>query len=175
MSPPNWGAATVEEVTPEPPRPPMRELSPADPFPVDALGDVLGAAAQAIHERVQAPIAIGGQSVLGAATLAVQGYADVVLPIGPGQAKPISSFLITVASTGERKSECDKQALWPIRTREKAFRDAHDADLLAYQDDKVAWEKARDHAIKSGRETGRKSGPFLKRSVRRRSRRWNRC
>ncbi len=100
----------AEEVKPEPPRPLMRELPPADPFPVDALGDVLGAAARAIHDRVQAPIAIGGQSVLGAATLAAQGHADLVLPIGPGQPRPISSFLITVANSGERKTECDKQA-----------------------------------------------------------------
>jgi hypothetical protein len=104
MSPPD-GAAELrriiemaEDVTPEPPRPLMRELPAADPFPIDALGNVLGAAAVAIHDRVQAPIAIGGQSVIGAATLAAQGHADVVLPIGPGQPKPISSFLITVAS-----------------------------------------------------------------------------
>lgn len=151
MSPPNWGAATVEDVTPEPPRPLMRELPPADPFPVDALGGVLGAAARAIHDRVQAPIAIGGQSVLGAATLAVQGHADVLLPIGPGQPKPISSFFITVASSGERKTECDKQALWAIRAREKALRDAYHTDLPAYQDDRITWERARDHAIKAGK------------------------
>jgi hypothetical protein len=90
MSPPD-GAAEVrqiigmaEEVKPEPPRPLMREPSPADPFPVDALGDVLGAAARGIHDRVQAPIAIGAQSVLAAAVLVVQGHADVVLPIGGG-------------------------------------------------------------------------------------------
>src|SRR5438477_493511 len=59
---------------PEPPRPLMRELPSADPFPVDALGDILGAAARAIHDRVQAPIAIGAQSVIAAAALAVQGY-----------------------------------------------------------------------------------------------------
>jgi Protein of unknown function (DUF3987) len=142
--------AGAEEVKPEPPRPLMREMPPADRFPVDALGEVLGAAACAIHDRVQAPIAIGGQSVLAAATLAVQAHADVVLPIGPGQPKPISNFLITVASSGERKTECDKQALWPIRLREKALREAHNAALPAYQDDKAAWEKARDHAIKAG-------------------------
>jgi hypothetical protein len=157
MSPPDGAAevrrivAEAEDVKPEPPRPLMRELPPADPFPIDALGDVLGPAARAIHDRVQAPIAIGGQSVLGAATLAVQGHADVLLPIGPGQPKPISSFLITVANSGERKSECDKQALWPIRAREKALRDAHSADLPAYQDEKAAWEKARDHAMKAGK------------------------
>ena len=101
MSPPD-GAAEVrriidaaEEVKPEPPRPLMRELPPPDPFPVDALGDVLAAAARAIHDRVQAPTAIGAQSVVGAAALAVQGHADVVLPIGPGQVRPLSCFLIT--------------------------------------------------------------------------------
>ena len=74
----------------EPPRPLMRELPPADPFPVDALGEVLRAAAHAIHDRVQAPLAICGQSVLAAAALAGQGHADVVLPIGPGQPRPLS-------------------------------------------------------------------------------------
>jgi hypothetical protein len=151
-----WGADPQnlppdEPVTLEAPRPLMRQLPPADPFPIDALGDVLGAAARAIHDRVQAPTAIGGQSVLAAATFATQGYADVVLPIGPGQPKPISNFLITVANSGERKTECDKQALWPVRAREKALRDAYDAELQAYQDDNAAWEKARSHAAKVGK------------------------
>jgi hypothetical protein len=65
------------EVKPEPPRPLMRELPPADPFPVDALGSVLAPAAGAIHDRVQAPLAICAQGVLAAATLAVQGHADI--------------------------------------------------------------------------------------------------
>jgi hypothetical protein len=64
------------EVTPEPPRPLMREVPPADPFPVDALGEALAPAARAIHDRVQAPLAICGQSVLAAATLAVQAHAE---------------------------------------------------------------------------------------------------
>src|SRR5215469_7240689 len=77
----------AEDVKPEPPRPLMRELPPADPFPVDALGEVLVTAARAIHDRVQAPLAICGQSVLAAAALANQGHADVELPIGPGQSR----------------------------------------------------------------------------------------
>ncbi len=141
----------AENMPPEPPRPLMREMPPADPFPVNALGDLLGAAANAIHDRVQAPIAIAGQSVLGVANLAVQGHADVVLPAGSCQPKPISDFFITVASSGERKSECDKQALWPIRAREKALREAHDAALPAYRDRQAAWEKAREHAMKAGK------------------------
>jgi hypothetical protein len=61
--------ADAPEVKAEPPRPLIRDLPPADPYPIDALGDVLAAAARAIHDRVQAPFAICGQSVLAAATL----------------------------------------------------------------------------------------------------------
>lgn len=157
MSPPD-GTAEIrrlvngaEDVKPEPPRPLMRELPPADPFPVDALGDVLGAAAGAINDRVQAPIAIAGQSVIGAATLTVQGHADVVLPIGRGQAKPVSSYFMTVAATGERKTASDVEALWPVRKREAALREAYCAELLHYENAKTAWDKARDSAVKKGR------------------------
>src|SRR3954452_6247617 len=83
------------QVKPEPPRPLMRELAPATPFPVDALG-VLEPAARAINDRIRAPMAICGQSVLGAANLAVQAHADVELPFGGGPVKPISCYLVTV-------------------------------------------------------------------------------
>jgi Protein of unknown function (DUF3987) len=157
MSPPD-GVAEVRrivnmtpDIKPEPPRPLMRELPPADPFPVDALGDVLGAAARAIHDRVQAPLAIGGQSVLGAATLAVQGHADVVLPIGNGSTRPASCFFITVAATGERKTECDRQALWPIEKHEGALREAYGAELPHYENAKAAWDAAKEAAVKKGK------------------------
>src|SRR5437879_496250 len=90
----------------EPPQPLARELPPADPVPGDALGEVLGSAALAIQNRIQAPLAIAAQSVLAAGTLAAQAHADVVLPIGPGIAKPVSEFFVTIAVTGERKTAC---------------------------------------------------------------------
>ena len=135
----------------EPPRPLMRELPPADPFPVDALGDVLGAAARAIHDRVQAPLAICGQSVLGAAALVGQGHADVVLPIGPGQPRPLSLYLISVAASGERKSACDAEAMLPIRRREAALREQYESDSLAYANDRAAYDRARKMAETVGK------------------------
>src|SRR5689334_965335 len=96
------GIDTAVELSPEPPRPLMRDMPPADPFPVDALGKVLGDAALAVHDRVQSPLAIGGNSVLAAADLAVQGHANVELPTR--QVRPTSCFLVTVAATGERKT-----------------------------------------------------------------------
>jgi len=108
MSPPDGAGAiretiaAAEEVMPESPRPLARRLPPADPFPVEALGDVLGAAARAINDRIQAPPAICGQSVLASAALATQGHAMIELPTG--QTKPLSNDFVTVAETGERKS-----------------------------------------------------------------------
>jgi putative DNA primase/helicase len=89
----------AQEFAPEPPSPLMRELPPADTFPIDSLGDLLAPAAIAIHDRVQAPLAICGQSVLAAATLAVQGHADVKLPTD--HVKPLTNFYMSIAATGE--------------------------------------------------------------------------
>ncbi len=131
--------------TREPPRPLMREMPPADPFPVDALGG-LTAAARAIHERTQAPLATCGQSVLAAATLAVQGLVDVELPTR--QVRPVSCFFVTIAATGERKTSVDSEALRPIRRQEADLRDEYAESLPGYQNDVVAWEKARESSIK---------------------------
>lgn len=140
---------TAPEYTAEPPRALTRELPPADPFPVDALGYILRAAALGIHDRVQAPMAICGQSVLAAATLAVQAHADIELPTT--HIRPLSSFLMTVAATGERKSGADDDACRATRRHEKALRDRHDADLPGYLNDFAAWEKAVEFAKKRGK------------------------
>lgn len=133
----------------EPPRPLMRELPPADPFPAEALGSVLAAAARAIHDRVRAPLAICGQSVLAAATLVVQGHANVRLPTG--HEKPLSNYFVSVAATGERKSAVDQEALWPVHRREAVLREASDGERLKYENEKEAWETSRKVAIKNAK------------------------
>jgi hypothetical protein len=129
----------------------MREMPPPDPFPVDALGDVLAPVAHAIHDRVQAPLAICAQSVLAAATLAVQGHADIELPFGGRRVKPLSSYFVTIAETGERKTEADFHAMWAIRKHEKNLREKYDGEMPSYVNDKTAWEKAREAVVKNGK------------------------
>jgi hypothetical protein len=129
----------------------MRELPPPDPFPVEMLGPLLGDAARAIHDRVQAPMAICGNSVLATATLATQAHADVILPIGNDRQKPISGYFVTIAETGERKTECDFHAMCPVRQREKQLRDEYEAKRESYVNDKLGWDKARDAAMKQGK------------------------
>jgi hypothetical protein len=131
----------------EPPRPLLRDMPPADPFPVAALGNILGAAAEAIVDRVQCPAATAGQSVLGAATLAAQGHADVGLP--HGRRAPLSNYFVTIDESGGRKSEADRQALWPIRKREEALRADHDVDLPVYEQHREAWEAQRRQILRA--------------------------
>ena len=140
-------AASSTFPTPQPiarpmPEPLSRDLPPPLAYPIDALGSVLGPAARAIIDMVQCPDAIAGQSVLAAASLAVQAHADVVNPAN-GQAHPIGLFLVTVAESGERKSAADREALWLVREREKALRIRRDVDLPVYQNRKQAWDMAR--------------------------------
>jgi hypothetical protein len=134
----------AQEVETEPPRPLQRPLEPADPFPMEALGSILGGAALGIVNQVQCPKAIAGQSVL-AATLAVQGHANIELP--QGSMAPLSCFFLTVASSGERKSTADRKALWPIRQREKALRARYDDAMSAYAIRQASWEASRKQTL----------------------------
>ena len=160
-------AAAANADVNEAPRPLMRELPPANPFPAEALGLVLGDAAIAINDRTQAPLAICAQSVLAAATLAVQGHADVMLPTG--QHRPVSEDFQSVAQSGERKSAADSEALRPVRKREAALREQYNTDLPSYRNAEAAWNKAKDFAIKKAKgnrseikhELDANSTPFL--------------
>jgi hypothetical protein len=108
------------------PWPELQELpSAADPepeaFPTHGLGPILGPAAAALAETVQAPAALAAGSVLAAAAVLVQGLADVEAP--HGLIAPISLFIVSVGGSGDRKSAVDSVAIAPIeeeRGRESA-------------------------------------------------------
>lgn len=114
-------------------------------YPVDALGPVLGPAAERIAYHVQAPLGMACQSVLGAAALAVQGHYDVKRGnIGTG---PVSLFLMTEAESGERKSSVDKVALAPIRAIEAEQREKFESLMTQFRAKDEAWEMRRKSII----------------------------
>lgn len=131
------------EVTP--PLPLRKTSRPSIAYPLDALGSLLGEAAKAIHEKIQAPEPICAQSVLAAATLAVQGHADIELPTG--QSRPISCFFMSIATTGERKSSCDAEALKPIINNEEDMRKEYETDYAQWKNKKEIWEKERSDIL----------------------------
>ena len=103
-------------------------------FPFHALGSIMGEAARAIAQDVQAPDSLAGGSVLAAASLAVQSLANVMLP--HGQRSPLSVFVITGAGSGDRKSAVDAVACKEVEeVRKQQARDfsrqmaRYDADM----------------------------------------------
>jgi len=103
----------IEKPTPEPLR---RIARSTNTFPIDALGPILKPAVLKMHEMIQAPLAMCGQSVLAGASLALQGLIDVEID---GRRRPVSEYFLSVGSTGERKTAVDEAALAPHRIRDR--------------------------------------------------------
>ena len=102
-----------------------------DAFPFHALGPILGNAARAIAEDVQAPDSLAGGSVLAAASLAVQPLANAMLP--HGQRCPLSVFVITGAGSGDRKSAVDAVACKEVEEVRENQACAHAEEMQKYE------------------------------------------
>ena len=147
ITPGNTTTAALWVSAPEPLR---RPLSHALEYPLEALGSLLGDAAKRIHAVVQAPAGLCGQSILAAASLAVQSHADVSIS---GSVEPLSLWHVTIGASGERKSAADHWALSAHvefeHEQAEAWRQAtasHDVDLSAYKAAARAAEKKKDAA-----------------------------
>ena len=114
-------AAPSDDDWPDDALPLVADLEPSQPFPMDALPAILGDYGRVIQRCTQAPDAIVGNSLLAAASLAVQPYANVMLPYGASV--PTSLYVATVAESGERKSAVDRLALHAHATFEKTKAD----------------------------------------------------
>ncbi|WP_316354711.1 hypothetical protein [Candidatus Trichorickettsia mobilis] len=68
-------ATVIDKELPEPLRKP---LQPPTEFPIDSLPPMLKNTVLALHDKIQAPIALCAQSVLAVVNLSVQGH---VIPI----------------------------------------------------------------------------------------------
>lgn len=133
----------------EPPLPLVRVIEPAKPYPVDALGPILGQAAQAIQRATKAPLAMCGNSVLAAATLAVQPHADVEID---GRVFPLSNFYLTVGTTGERKTAVDDLALFPHKEIQDTRTDEYKREKKLFEKEMEIYKKAKDKALQKNKE-----------------------
>jgi len=139
-------ATTCGTITP---LPLQREITPPKPFPFEALGSVLGEAATQMHAIIQAPDAICGHSLLAAAALALQPYADIHID---GRIHPLSLFMLTVAESGDRKSAVDTIALKPIRDYEKMLVKTYRDAKKGYKNKKDAWNKFRQEVLSNSQK-----------------------
>jgi hypothetical protein len=117
------------------------------PYPVDALGPILGAAATALHETIKAPLTLCCQSVLASASLAAQSHFDVLLPWG--EKKPLTLFLLTVAESGERKSGVDDVVLRAAKVQERQDMEVFADEQELYEAELSRWKEISNTANKA--------------------------
>lgn len=115
---------------PRPPRPLIESNPVAQPYPVQALGGILGPAVERMAKVIGVPQALAAQSVLAASALATQGHAGLQLD---GRNYPLSLYLITVAASGDRKTAADRFALLPARQWEREQWQRYREQLARYR------------------------------------------
>ncbi|WP_256657309.1 DUF3987 domain-containing protein [Pseudomonas sp. 2FE] len=106
------------------PKPLMPDIKDAVPYPVEALPPIMRDAARAIAEHVQAPPALAGQCVIGAAAYLAQTRVNAP-HMHNSNGMPCSLFLLTLADSGDRKSECRRLAFKTVDEAEEQARTAH--------------------------------------------------
>ncbi|MGH8349746.1 MAG: YfjI family protein [Pseudomonas sp.] len=113
-----------------PPQPLLEPTAAPEAYPIDALGEILGPAAQRLADVIGVPCAMAAQSVLATTALASQGHANVHLD---GRTYPLSLYLLTIACSGDRKSAVDQTALSAARQWEREQWDVYAEKLQAYR------------------------------------------
>ncbi|VVP05643.1 hypothetical protein PS838_03054 [Pseudomonas fluorescens] len=91
----------------EPPQPLLEYQQAPLPYTVEALGELLGPTVERLAEVIGVCCAMAAQSVLASASLVSQGHANVQLD---DRTYPLSLYLLTVASSGDRKSAVELTA-----------------------------------------------------------------
>lgn len=130
-------AASIAQAAPWRPLDALPALVAPEPaaFPFEALGPILGPAALAISDAVQAPDALAGGGVLAAAAVAAQAHANVVMP--HGQEVPLSLFIASAAESGARKSAVDAVTCQPIDEQRKRDARAYGVAAAGFKADKA--------------------------------------
>lgn len=134
---------------PEGPQPLVREIASAASYPANALGP-LRDAVEAVQGLTQAPLAIPAQSALAVASLAVQGFADVMTL---GGARPLSLYALTIARSGERKSACDAPLMKALREYERQQHKAQRDEVMYWQNAHALWKGERDQILSEARRS----------------------
>jgi hypothetical protein len=133
------------------PQPLVADETRAAEYPLQALGPMLAAAAQALEATVQCPPAMAAQSVLTVAALGVQGHYDAEHPATG--AAPCSLFAITLGQSGERKTTVDNLATRAVQQVQRDGLSAYQKAYAAHRNE-VAARDAQRGRIKSANRKG---------------------
>jgi putative DNA primase/helicase len=139
------------------PRPLVEAIAEPEPYPLEALSPVMRSAVVEFVGHGQQPIPIVAGAALGAASLAMQGLADVerdTMLRGP-----VSLFLLTIAQSGERKTTADVRFRRAAREWQDSERLRLAPEVARTQLDMAAWGAEHEGIVtKIKRAAGRKGG-----------------
>lgn len=144
--------ATLDE-WPEP-EPLVAHFGP-EPYPTDALPEIIRATVEEVQNFVQAPVALVAGAALGAASAVVQAHVDVRR--ADRLTGPSGLFLLSIADSGERKTTCDQFFLSALVEYEKQEREAAKPERTRHAAEIAAWE-ARHRGVCEAIKAAEKSG-----------------
>ncbi len=131
-----------------------------EPYPLDALPDTIRAAVEEVVAFVKAPIPMVVSSALAALSLAAQAHMDVSRDsILHG---PTGLFILSIADSGERKSQADKMFTAPIFAYQDAQAELAKPVIKEYQAALSAWEAEREGILSSVRAAAKAGKPVDK-------------
>lgn len=136
------------------------------PYPLDALPDTIRLAVEEVLGFVKAPAPLVVSAALSALSMAVQSHADVERAVK--LSGPSSTFMLTIADSGERKSTCDGFFTSAIRDYEAKQAEAAKPFIKQYEAEFAAWDAKNKgitdsirQAAKSGEPTDDKEADLL--------------
>lgn len=118
-------------------------------YPIDCLGPVLGAAAMEIAIMVQIPPEIAGLSVLAVAALSVQKFGQVSID---GRTVALCLFILSILSSGERKSTADSLACKAISDIEETLKESYEVSLQDYKIRLAVYKARKEKVARSNAE-----------------------
>ncbi|MFM8342188.1 MAG: YfjI family protein [Methylomonas sp.] len=134
------------------PQPLIAKIKP-EPYPVDALPDIVRDAVQEVAAFVKAPLPLVAGSALGAISLASQAHCD--MQRANKLNGPSSLFLLMIADSGERKTTCDGFFTAAIRAYETEQAKLGEPVKQQYNAALAAWNAEREGLLSKIKELGK--------------------
>jgi len=157
----DWGKIGKKKMRAEDwtdPPPLVAKIEP-EPYPIDALPDIVQKAVEEVLSFTKAPIPLVASSALAAMSVATQAHIDVKR--AEKLTGPVSLFALTIADSGERKSTCDKFFTAAIQQYQQEQAELAKPELKDHEAAINAWDAKRSGLIGQIKQLTRKNEPTL--------------
>lgn len=136
---------------------PLASAEDEEPYPLDALPQLMRDAVEEVAAFVQAPLPLVANSALSALSIAAQAQVDVAR--AECLHGPSSLFLLAIADSGERKSSCDGHFTEALRDYESDMHNQMQSKMSEHMAKREAWGAKKKQALKVLKDAAEKGEP----------------